>query len=233
MPKAIVLFDVDGTLLITSGATGRAIRTALTALLGEQPHWSSITAGRLDHEIFCDLATRCGVADPESYLQRYKPLYLRELRRELARHPDDVRLLPGVRETVQRLVARTDVIVGLLTGNFREGVEAKFAAADLDTGLFAVGAFAEDGQCRSDLVHAAVLQVTARMGEPCSPAQIILVGDTPRDVECAHQAGCRVLAVATGRYTLEELLACGPDAAVKDLTDTARLEELIRQVSDR
>lgn len=232
MRKAIVLFDVDGTLLITGGATSRAIRAAATALFGAQLRWSKIPPGRLDHQLFCDLAINSGIADPARYLEEYKPLYLRELRRELAEHPDGVRLMPGVREIVHELAARSDVIIGLLTGNYREGVQAKLAAADLDMNQFAIGAFAADGQSRSDLVHVAVARATAHCGTPCSPAQVILVGDTPRDIECAREAGCLVLAVATGQFTLKQLLACSPNAAVKDLTVKAHLEDLISQASN-
>jgi phosphoglycolate phosphatase-like HAD superfamily hydrolase len=232
MPRAVILFDVDGTLLITSGATSRAIRSAIAAVLGQPAPSGTITAGRLDQEIFCDLASHCGIADPMRCLEPYKRAYLRELRRELTAHANDVRLLPGVPQTLARLRLRQDVVVGLLTGNFRQGVEAKFAAAGLDMALFPIGAFAEDGACRSDLVHAAIAQASAYTAEPCLPAHVVLVGDTPRDIECARQASCRVLAAATGRYTLDELQAHHPDAAVKDLTDTEQLDRLIAIATD-
>ncbi len=232
MPRTIILFDVDGTLLVTGGATSRAIRTAATALFGTRLRWSTIPPGRLDHQLFCDLARGSDIEDPESYLDRYKPLYLRELRRELAEHVADLRLMPGVREIVHQLASRRDVILGLLTGNYREGVCAKLAAAKLDMDQFVVGAFAEDGRSRSDLVHVAVTRAAVYSAAPCSSAQVILVGDTPRDIECARQSGSRVLAVATGAFTLEQLVACGPDAAVRDLTDAAPLEELIRRCGD-
>lgn len=232
MPKAIVLFDVDGTLLVTGGATSRAIRAAATVLFGTKLRWSTIPPGRLDHQLFCDLATNSGIADPKRHLEEYKPLYLRELQRELAQRPDGVRLMPGVREIVQALTCRSDVIVGLLTGNYREGVEAKLAAAALDVGQFAIGAFAADGQSRSDLVHVAIDRASTYSSTRCSPTQVILVGDTPRDIECARQAGCLVLAVATGQFTVDELRACRPDSVVKDLTDTAPLYDLIRRASN-
>jgi len=81
-------------------------------------------------------------------------------------------------------------------------------------------------------VHVAVTRAAVYSAAPCSSAQVILVGDTPRDIECARQSGSRVLAVATGAFTLEQLVACGPDAAVRDLTDAAPLEELIRRCGD-
>ena len=229
MSKAIVLFDVDGTLLVTGGATSRAIRAAAAELFGARLRWGSIPPGRLDHQLFCDLARDSGIEKPASYLDQYKPLYLRELRRELAEGAGDLRVMPGVREIVRQLASCRDVILGLLTGNYREGVCAKLAAAKLDMDQFVIGAFADDGQSRSDLVHVAVTRAAAYSATPCSSAQVILVGDTPRDIECARQAGSRVLAVATGKFTLEKLAACGPDAVVKDLTDTAPLEELIRR----
>lgn len=233
MPKAILLFDVDGTLMLAGGATRRAIEATLHALFGRGSLAQANLAGSLDHQIFCELAGTCGITDPHPYLARYKQRYLQELRRDLEQNRDKVRILPGVRELLTALSRRGDVLVGLLTGNYREGVEIKLAAAGIAIDQFRIGAFAEDGACRGDLVHAAVAQASAYLGETCSAAQAIVIGDTPRDIDCARETGAQVLAVATGQYSLEQLLAYSPDAAVTDLTDSAKLDELIRSARGR
>lgn len=230
MTPAIVLFDVDGTLLITGGASSRSIKRACAAVLGDRFTWGKLTVGTLDPQLFMELAGQCGIDDAERYLSAYRQRYLKELADELARVKDDVTLMPGIRELLGKLAGRDDVVIGLLTGNWRQAVELKLAAAELSIDLFQVNAFAEDGRVRADLVPAALAQYEKQSGKQASPRQVILVGDTPRDVECAHQAGCRVLAVATGHYRLNELQACGPDAGVNDLSDPAALEELISRV---
>lgn len=227
MKPAIVLFDVDGTLLITGGTSSRSIRRACEIVLGDRFKWGKLTVGTLDPQLFLELTRQCGIVDAEQYLPAYQQCYLKELADELARVKEDVKLMPGIRELLGRLAGREDVVIGLLTGNWRKAVELKLAAAELSIDLFEVNAFAEDGKVRSDLVPAALAKYEKRFGKPASVRQVILVGDTPRDVECARQAGCRVLAVATGHYRLEELQACGPDAAVSDLGDPSPLEELI------
>ncbi len=219
----LVLFDVDGTLLLTGGAGSRCIRRACQRVLGDAFEWNPVVAGRLDQQIYRDLAEACGITDAASRFAEYKAVYLAELEAELLRCRADVRIMPGVPALLQALEQRQEVTIGLLTGNFQKAVELKFAAAGLEMKRFAVGAFAEDGGERHDLVHGAIARYEQIKGRSISADRVILIGDTPRDIECARQAGCRVLAVATGHYSLETLQAEKPDAAVATLEDTAPL----------
>src|SRR5690606_6258445 len=93
--------------------------------------------------------------------------------------------------------------------------------------LFKVGAFAEDGQQRSDLVSAAMRKYERLTGAAMTPDRVILIGDTPRDIECARQSGCRVLAVATGHYSLASLRSDDPDAAVATPEDPHPLRSML------
>jgi phosphoglycolate phosphatase-like HAD superfamily hydrolase len=231
MPRTLVLFDVDGTLLITGGASSRSIRRAAGKLLGDRFQWRPVTVGLLDPQIFLELASLCGIEDADRHLDAYKDLYLAELEAELPSAETYVKVLPGMRELVDELSKRPDVIVGLLTGNYRRAVELKLKAAGLDKDVFRVGAFAEDGRERSDLVAVAIERAGHRgTGQIDDGRQVILVGDTPRDISCARQAGCRVLAVASGQYSVEQLAQHGPDRVVRDLSDPAPLYEMIEQV---
>ena len=228
---SLILFDVDGTLLLTGGAGSRCIRWACLRVLGEEFEWNPVVAGRLDQRIYLDLAAACGIAGAGEKFDEYKAVYLAELQAELSQRRDDVTIMPGVRELLAELDARADVVVGLLTGNFQRATELKLSAARLDQSLFKVGAFAEDGDERSDLVPVAMRKYERLTGEVMTPDRVILIGDTPRDIECACQAGCRVLAVATGHYSLEALQAENPDAAVATLEDAAPLWAMLEENS--
>lgn len=227
MSRVLLLFDVDGTLLLTGGASSRCIRQAARRVLGEGCANGPITVGTTDEEIFLELARHGGIANAQGRLGEYKSLYLGELAAELRRNRAQVRALPGVRELLADLSQRVDVSVGLLTGNFRRAAELKLAAAEIEAALFVVNAFAEDGRQRRDLVAAAMGRWLPRS----DPGRAILIGDTPRDIACARLTGCRVLAVATGHYSLADLLKEGPDAAVEDLTRREALDQLIEQVT--
>jgi len=230
-PRALILFDVDGTLLITGGATTRCIWRAAEAVFGRALDRCPLVAGQLDQQLFLSIATRCGITDAHEHLAQYKARYLIELEAELQRMRDQVKVMPGIIHLLEELSQRPrDAVAGLLTGNFRDNTMLKLRAAGLDRFSFPVSAFAEDGNQRSDLVAAALGQF-AKLGEVATPASVIIVGDTPRDIATARQTGCRVLAVATGAYSLWQLQSDGPDAAVADLSDPTPLYDLIERVN--
>jgi phosphoglycolate phosphatase len=224
---AVLLFDVDGTLLITRGATTRCIWQAAETTMGRDLPRMPLTSGRLDQQLFSDVLANAQITDSATYLDRYKSIYLQLIDAELSAKRDQIIVMPGVPALLQQLASRDEVIVGLLTGNFRESTTAKLKYAGIDASVFKIGAFAEDAQDRPGLVAAAIDQVADRYGERPAPSQLIIIGDTPRDIAAARQAGTRVLSVATGTYTLEQLRAEHPDAAVMTLEDTQPLEGLI------
>ena len=197
MPLPVtILFDLDGTLLLTGGASRRCILAAGRAVLGDG-------------------------------LEEYKAAYLRELHADLARQPN-TRALPGICKLLTEFSSRNDLFLGLLTGNYREGAMAKLQAAGLDPEAFVVGAFAEDGRRRADLVGVALAQAKKLAGQTVDPANVIIIGDTPRDIACAKETGCLVLAVATGKYSIEELSQYHPDRLVPDFSDPKPLYDLIQ-----
>ncbi len=228
--SALVLFDVDETLLITGGASSRCIERASKRVLGERFRWGNVVVGQLDPEIFLDLAEQCGIKSAAGKLDEYKAWYLAELKADLLAHHADVKVMPGIHNVLANLSKRRGVTVGLLTGNFRDAVTLKLEAADINPNLFRVGAFAEDGASRRDLVAVAIQRMRDATGANLPPRNVILVGDTPRDISCARETGTRVLAVATGKYSLEQLNAESPDRAVRDLTDPSALDELIAEM---
>jgi phosphoglycolate phosphatase-like HAD superfamily hydrolase len=119
------------------------------------------------------------------------------------------------------------VVLGLLTGNYAHAVPLKLAAAGIDPGWFPVGAFGDEAESRPALVELARERYRRRHGAEVAPGRVVLVGDTPRDVHAALANGALAFAVATGKYSVEELLTSGAHRAVKDLSDPAPLLRLI------
>lgn len=228
----LLLFDVDGTLLMTGGAGGRAMETIGRSMFG--PHFNArdhITAGMLDHVIFADLMAINELTIEHDHHDRFRTEYLEELEAEIARTKDRCVVLPGVVNLLTALRKRAqkqgDVVLGLLTGNYTGAIPIKFAAAGIDQGWFSVTAFAEDGQLRSELTAVAMKRYTELTGHWADPRKVIVIGDTPRDVACAKAHDCVAFCVATGRYSVQDLLDAGADAAVPDLTDPTPLLNLL------
>jgi phosphoglycolate phosphatase-like HAD superfamily hydrolase len=223
--QSLVLFDIDGTLLITGGATSRCIFAALEEVTGLPATGCRIVPGRLDQQLYADIARQCGVPDPAIYFDAYKQCYLSRLEKELAPAMPPIRVLPGVIALLHQLERREDVAFGLLTGNFRDAARLKVRMAGLDGFRFSICAFAEDGNERSDLVRTAHKRYLEMTGVPAD--RTVVVGDTPADIAMARATGCTVLAVATGTYSLAELAAEMPDAAVADLSRPEYLYSLL------
>lgn len=221
----MVLFDVDGTLMITGGAGSRCIRRAMARVFGRPIEWKNVTVGRLDPQIYHDLAKANQLADAPARHSEYQKAYLAELETELSTRAADVRCMSGVEALLAHLRQHRDdhpgFSMGVLTGNYRQAVKLKFIAARIDPDQFDMIVTAEDGESRTSLVEWALYRHRQVHGAPVDPKQVIIVGDTPRDVACAHDHGCRCLAVATGRYDQQALAEAGADRVVSDLTDPA------------
>jgi phosphoglycolate phosphatase len=213
-PDALVLFDLDGTLLDPAGAGRAALADAFRAVHGvEVPRDGFSAAGRVDVELFAALAASLGVA-PD--LPRLAAAYLTALPGRLSAAPG--RVLPGVRPLLAALRRRPRVRLGLQTGNLRAAAELKlrhFGLWDaLARGGAVCGGFAEDGPERARVVARAI----ERAGGPFS--RVAVVGDAPQDVAAARANGAFALAVGTGYCAPEALRAARPDAWMDDLADT-------------
>lgn len=220
--KHLVLFDVDGTLL----RCGRHVRTLFSGVLKEvfgqyEAPRSYAFSGKTDPQIVLDLIRQTGINEAEilTKLPEVRQAYVTLLEKGL--RPEHVRMMPGVRSLLERLSARRDVLLGLLTGNWRRGAEVKLSRLDLNR-FFSFGAFGDDAVDRRDLVPVAFERAAAVSGRRFAPAEALIVGDSVRDVDCAQAAGVRSLAVATGHTSIEDLRAAGPDWAFADLEEASR-----------
>ncbi|MGH2715704.1 MAG: HAD family hydrolase [Thermoleophilaceae bacterium] len=210
----LVLWDVDGTLVRSAGHGQWAFEEAFRAVVGREPEPVDY-AGRTDKQIA--LLMLAGEHDQ-------LPRVLEELADALELRKEAMRAegyaYPGVPEVLEALHRRDDVIQSLLTGNIQANAVIKVSAFGLERWLdFEVGAYGSDPhEERSDLVAVARERAAAKYGEPTGA---VLVGDTPRDVLAAQEAGARAVAVATGFADREALQASRPDAFLDDFTDTA------------
>jgi phosphoglycolate phosphatase len=209
----LVLFDVDGT-LVRAGDPGHreAFHRAFVEVYGVAASIDGIPlGGNLDRVIARLALERAGVA-PDAVAAG-----LSDLMSALGRHydPSGVEPLPGVVAAVE--ACRDGRVLGVLTGGAEGVARSKLAACRVDH-LLEVGAFGCEAEVRADLVALA-----AERAGGFAPERIVLVGDTPLDVEAARRAGCRVVAVATGRWSAEDLAGHDPDALLPDLRDPAAL----------
>ncbi len=218
----ILLFDIDGTLIDSGGAGKLAMETALTSELGLGPPTTPIPyAGRTDRAIIADLLRHHDIEPSPVNIARILKAYLGHLPGCLTQRQGQA--LPGVRKLLQSLAGRSDVILGLLTGNVEAGAVNKLTYFDLQQ-FFQCGGFADDLHDRNDVAHAARHRAERHLGRPIDETVTLwVIGDTPHDVTCGRVIGARVLAVATGQHSVDQLRLSEPDHVVSDLTDTQRL----------
>jgi phosphoglycolate phosphatase len=138
-----------------------------------------------------------------------------------------VQPLAGVPEILDALEARDDVVLGLLTGNIAPGARIKLSAAGIDPDRFRVNAFGSDHERRPELPGIAQRRASEVLGLSIAGDRLVVIGDTPADIECGRSLGARSIGVASGHYTVEQLLTHNPYAALPSLVDTQQVLEAI------
>jgi phosphoglycolate phosphatase len=218
----LVLFDIDGTVLLSDGAGKRAVLRALADVYGFSGPGDCRFDGKTDPQIVRELLRGDGHADDhiDGHMPRALSRYVEVLAQELVDPEHKPRALPGIVRLLDTLTGRADVIIGLLTGNIVDGARAKLTAVGIDPERFEVGAYGSDHETRSELPSIAKQRVRAARGHHVAGEDIVIIGDTPSDVQCGQSLGVRAIGVATGHYSVGELLACGAFAAFDDLSDT-------------
>lgn len=228
-PRRLLLFDIDGTLITTGGAGERGFGEAFREAFGIYDDLSTIDfAGATDTRITRMLFERHGLPDTPENHAAFKTAYLPRLAANLALLPG--RVLPGVAELLPRLRERPEEFaLGLLTGNYAAAAEIKLGRYGLAE-FFGFGAFADDSPDRDRLGPVAMGRARDRFGPHCFPEparDVLLLGDTPRDIACARACGAQVLAVATGRHGREVLVEHAPDFLFDTLADPGVWEALV------
>lgn len=221
-----LFWDIDGTLLTTARAGIFAWEDAIREVLGEEPDMASMqTAGLTDAEIALAIASVHGRGDAQTaarLLHRYAEL----LPERLGRRQGHV--LPNVREILQVLGERGDVVSMLLTGNVAAGAQAKLRHYGLREFFRAGGAFSVEGSDRPSIAQRARELAAEHGGEVPRAERMVVIGDTPHDVSCGKAIGARTVAVATGPvYDLPALEACRPWAALAELPPPEQFAALV------
>jgi len=205
----LVLFDIDGTLIASGGAGEKAFGRVCELEFGVPGGAAGLHfAGRTDPSIVRDFFTQRAIEPSTENFRRFFDRYVFHLDDLLGRL--NGRVLPGVGACLEGLRALPQPpLIGLLTGNIRLGAQIKLGHYGL-WDHFAMGAFGDDHEDRNQLAHVARERGSKRLGHALHGEEVLVIGDTPRDIECARAIDAKVLAVATGSYALEQLRAERP-----------------------
>jgi phosphoglycolate phosphatase len=212
----LLLFDIDGTLILTGGAGIRALNRAFfevtgiaNAMDGVRPHGK--TDPGIVREVFSACATSGSYSDS---MPQILELYVRLLSEEV-QNSTTYRVLPGILNLLEHLHGRTDLALGLATGNIESGARIKLARGNLNR-YFPFGGFGSDSEIRAELVRQAAEKGARMVGLTIKPDEVFVIGDTPRDIDAGREAGFRTVGVATSDYSTEDLHAAGADLVLTD-----------------
>jgi phosphoglycolate phosphatase len=223
----VCLFDIDGTLLHSGGAGGSAMLAAIREEFGASgPLYDIPAAGRTDRAIAIDVFNAYDLPFSELSFRQFLDCYLKLLPTHLKDCEPQGRVYPGMPETLEILSQRDDIVLGLLTGNYREAAYLKLEHYGMHH-HFDFGGFGDKYTSRNDVAKEALGHVHQRLGSDFDSSDVWVIGDTPADVECARAIGSNVVAVATGIYSIEELKPTEPDYLFEDFSDLDRFLKLL------
>ncbi len=216
----LILFDIDGTLVKTQGAGRESTRLAMIEVFGT---CGALAAhhfgGKTDWQSLTDLLHEVGVSYAE--IERQLPAYNAAIERQLSAiiGQYDVLSCPGAVDLVESLHQRSDVGLGLVTGNVSRTAPIKLRAAGINPAWFPVGAYGNEAMERDKLPALAVARAAEHYRYPFAPQDVLVIGDTVADITCARAIGASVVAVETGWCQPGELAAAQPDYLLRDLTE--------------
>jgi len=230
----ILLFDVDGTLInaVRRREYRGLVRGKLEQIFGTCGRLDQVDfAGKTDLAIYHE-ALECEGFTIEMVIKKVPDLEagMAEVLASMAASGAVFELCTGVRELLNALAIDNRFITSLLTGNLAKLAEAKLRLAGIWEYFRCCGAFGDDHPERDHLPAIAAARFSQQLGEELRPDRFVIIGDTPRDISCARHFGARVLAVASGRHSVEDLQSLGPDAILPGLTDTGKVIELLESI---
>jgi len=225
----LVLFDIDGTLLNSGGMGRAAMQRALGLVFGSPGNPSYRYDGKTDKQIVRDVMRMEGHSDQhiDSRMDQLIDLYLDGLREGTKGGKFNVRPLEGVVPLLDALDGRENIILGLLTGNVEPGARIKLKAAGIDPDRFKVNAFGSDHEHRPELPAIARRRAGETLGYDIAGDRLVVIGDTPADIECGRSIGAKAIGVASGHYTVEQLQSHNPYAVFPSLKNTDQVLETI------
>ena len=220
----LVLWDVDHTLIASGGVGGEISRAAFLRVTGVRQVHDPDVAGRTERAILAESCRLHGL-DPDDYaFEDYADALAEGYLSRSAELRERGHALAGAAAALDALAKVAGLQQTVVSGNVRRVAEVKLGVFGLDCHVdFALGGYAEDSDVRADLVRLAHERAAAAEDADYGINRVLVIGDTPADVQAARSAGADVFAVATGRSSRAELLAAGADVAMDDLTDTDAL----------
>jgi phosphoglycolate phosphatase len=231
LPETLVLWDVDHTLIENGGVSKAMYATAFELLTGRPPVVRPATDGRTDFQIMRELLVANSV-DVDRYvdISQFQDFLVQAMRHNAPDLPRLGYVLPGILDALTVLFPAPQVVQSVLTGNIAPNAKAKLAPFELDRWVdLDVGGFGSDDAIRSNLVAAAQKKVVRKYGKSFDANSTILVGDTLLDVKAAHDGGAKIIAVATGIYSVDQLAEAGADVVLDDVADLDQfLDVLLR-----
>lgn len=217
----LILFDIDGTLISAGGAGTRSLNKAFEEVLGIKDAFKNFEmAGKTDVQIIKEGLILKGIEPSTHLINDLIGSYLKNLSIEI--NNNSKHLKPGVKEFIEFIHYELKYPMGLLTGNLEKGARIKLEPFGLNY-FFPIGAFGSDHEDRNQLLPIAVRRFFERFNNSLDFHQCVVIGDTPRDVACAKPYGAKVIAVATGPYSIEQLRTTDADIVVETLSEIDKI----------
>jgi phosphoglycolate phosphatase-like HAD superfamily hydrolase len=224
----ILLFDIDGTLIHSGGSGKHAMEAAFEEIYGIANGLENVLlAGQTDPKILLDAFQKHNLAWKDEQVEKFKERYFIHLVEDMQRPRPKRRIMPGFPQLLDEIKKMPEVHIGLLTGNWIRGAEIKLHYFDLWK-YFEFGAFGDDETDRNKLVPHALRRAEEKFDIRPQHDRVYVIGDTPRDIQCARPHGATAVAVATGEYSVEELRAEKPDFLFTDFSEVEKVLEIFR-----
>jgi len=231
--QRLFLFDLDGTIMLSGGAGMRGMERVFLEFFGVPNAFEGILPdGKTDPMIFREMFANHNVdpGDEQQTLIRLEEGYIKYLTEEMPRS-ENARLMPGFPRILELLDADPEVHLGLLTGNYERGARIKLDRFGLNR-FFPFGAFGSDSDLRRDLVEVALRRAGRVLGKSIEPGRhAVIIGDTPRDVDCGKQFGLTTVAVATGSFDARSLEESGADLVFENFSDVEAVISAIKNAT--
>jgi phosphoglycolate phosphatase-like HAD superfamily hydrolase len=225
---SLVIFDIDGTLLLTGGSGARAFNLVFEELFGVTEAFEGISAhGKTDHGLIQEMMhNKLQRPSSSDEFKQIHTRYIEEFSKDILESPG-FHLLPGVKKLLSELAALPNVLLGIESGNFEETGMMKLKRGGIDH-LFSFGGYCREAEARADFLGRAI-----RRGEDIlsakskSPTGVFVIGDSAQDIEAGKAHKATTVGVATGRLSVEQLLELGADYAFPNLQDSSKFIALV------
>jgi phosphoglycolate phosphatase-like HAD superfamily hydrolase len=226
--QKLILWDIDGTLLYSGGVAGEAMRASMERVYGSASTEARHSyAGKTDRQIILETFAERDHDELISTIDHFTTTYIEELGSRRDAFLTRCRVLDGAAAALQRLTT-ANVIQSVLTGNLQPIARIKLDLMGLTRFLdLDAGAYGSDHHRRTELVPIAAARAAQRYGRSFAGADVVVIGDTPHDIDCGRAAGARTIAVATGPFSADALRAHGADIVLENLADTNRVIDSI------